>query len=81
LTILLSTATFAAICSVLLVYNGKTTPQLPLGVTLNAIIFALAILAKSSALLILAAAMSRFRWLWLREMKHACNLPDLQLVR
>jgi hypothetical protein len=48
LVIVLCGCAFASLIVFLAVYNGKTTPQLPLGITFNAIISTLATVIKSA---------------------------------
>jgi hypothetical protein len=76
----LSLASFAALIVMLSVYQGKSTPQLPLDITFNAIISTLATISKSAALLVVAASMSQYKWLLLRDTKQDCNLRDVQLI-
>ncbi|EXJ95578.1 hypothetical protein A1O1_00700 [Capronia coronata CBS 617.96] len=54
----------AAIAGVLFGYNGRTVPDLPDGLTLNAIISFLATLAKATLMVVLAAAIRQEKWLW-----------------
>ena len=50
-------------------------------VTFNAIISILATAIKSSILLVLAAVLGQYRWLWLRRsIPKSCTLCDLQLL-
>jgi hypothetical protein len=76
----LSFGAFAALIAMLSVYQGKTTPQLPLDITFNAIISTLATVSKSAALFVVAASMGQYRWLLLHHGKQDCNLRDIQLV-
>ena len=71
---------FASIIIVLVIYNGKSSPQLPAGVTFNAIISTLATLTKSTLILAIAATLGQHRWIWLRSSKDGCTAHDLQLV-
>jgi hypothetical protein len=80
LKIIVSTVAFTTLIIILAIYNGKTTPQVPFGVTFNAIISTLATLVESTAVLVVAAALSQYRWLWLRATKHGCKLRDIQLL-
>jgi hypothetical protein len=80
LMLALSLAAFAVLVVILSIYQGKTTPQLPLDITFNAIISTLATISKSTTLLVVAASMSQYKWLWLRDTKQGCSLRDIQLV-
>ena len=54
----------AIIAGVLFIYNNRSVPDLPDGLTLNALISLLATLAKSTLMVILATAIRQERWLW-----------------
>jgi hypothetical protein len=63
----LSVLSAVAIGVVLWVYNGEPVPQLPHGVTLNAIVSVLANISKSNLLLVLGSAISQLKWVWYQE--------------
>ncbi|KAK5061217.1 hypothetical protein LTR84_007759 [Exophiala bonariae] len=54
----------AAIVAVLINYDQKPVPELPVGLTMNAIIAFLSTIAKGALTLILAAILRQEKWLW-----------------
>lgn len=65
-----------AIGIVLMVYNGKSLPDLPYGITMNAVISVLATASKSNLLLIVASSISQLKWVWYQKSR---RLDDIQL--
>jgi hypothetical protein len=70
IAILLSTASLVAIVAVLYAYHGKTTPHLPYGITLNAIVSMLALISRSMLLYTVASSIGQLKWCWYQERKH-----------
>jgi hypothetical protein len=72
----LSILCFVAIFILLLVYNGKASPQFPHGLTLNAIVSVLATGTKSSLIFVTSTAIGQLKWSWFRRRR---QLHDIQL--
>ncbi|KAK5741300.1 hypothetical protein LTR17_004006 [Elasticomyces elasticus] len=66
IAITFSTVCIIAIAAVLLVYEGKTTPHLPYGITLNAATSILATASRSLLIFTVAAAIGQLKWCWYR---------------
>jgi len=64
LAVAFSTGCLIAIVAVLLAYNDKTVPQLPYGITLNAIVSILATASRSSLIYTVATSISQLKWCW-----------------
>ena len=77
LAITLSTVCLVAIIVVLLVYNGKETPRLPYGITLNATISILATASRSLLAFTVAASLGQLKWCWYQQ--HERDIRDLQI--
>lgn len=60
---------------VLRVYESKSIPQIPFGLTLNAVISILATGSKSSLLLAVAGAIGQLKWSWFSSKRH--KLEDI----
>ncbi|KAJ5462478.1 hypothetical protein N7530_010683 [Penicillium desertorum] len=73
-----SVACFIAICAILVAYNGKSRPDLPYGLSLNAIISVLATGCKSSLLFAIGEALSQIKWVWFR--RETQPLLDMQTL-
>ena len=71
-------ASTVAIFVVLICYNGKTVPQLPYGVTLNALISVLATIARLGMALIVESAISQDKWLYF--LNRPRPLADIQIL-
>lgn len=65
-----------AILAVLLSFNGRASPRLPYGITLNAVISILATTSRSMLLYVVAASISQLKWCWLKTSR---KLQDLQI--
>lgn len=76
LAITFSVCCLVAIILVLRVYESKAIPQIPFGLTLNAIISILASGSKSSLLLAVAGAISQLKWCWFTDKRRP--LEDMQ---
>lgn len=76
LAIIVSSLSLIAIGVVLRVYEGRASPQLSHGLTLNAIISILATLSKSCLIYAVASSISQLKWCWFQ--KETRQLPDLQ---
>lgn len=72
-----SASCFIAICVILKVYDGKVRPEMAYGVTLNAIISALATGCKSSLILVIGEAICQLKWQWFQNPKRR-ELSDMQ---
>ncbi|KAK5739083.1 hypothetical protein LTR17_005603 [Elasticomyces elasticus] len=67
IAITFSTACIVAIAAVLKFYEGKSTPRLPYGITLNAVISILATASRSLLIFTVAAAIGQSKWCWYRR--------------
>lgn len=76
LALTFSASCLVAIIIVLKVYERKSIPQIPFGLTLNAIISILATGSKSSLLLAVAGAISQLKWCWFTSKSR--DLGDIQ---
>ena len=76
IAISISTCCLVAIVSILLVFNGRTLPHLPYGITLNAIISILATTSRSMLVYVVAASISQLKWCWLKK---ARKVQDIQI--
>lgn len=76
LALTFSAACLIAIIVVLRVYDSKTIPEIPFGLTLNAIVSILAAGSKSSLLLAVAGAISQLKWNWFTTQRR--KLEDIQ---
>lgn len=68
----------AAIVLVMAVYDQKSRPIMPYGVTLNAIVSTLATASKSFLICAVAGAMSQLKWCWFTTKDH--KLQDMQTL-
>jgi len=57
----------AAIGSVLMVYDGKPIPRLPLGITLNTYISVVSSVVKAALLVPTVEALGQLKWEWFRK--------------
>ncbi|KAJ5726303.1 uncharacterized protein N7483_007660 [Penicillium malachiteum] len=62
-----SISCFVAILCVLQLYNGKQSPQLPKGVSLNTIVSVLATASKSSLMFVAGECIAQLRWVLFRK--------------
>lgn len=67
LAMLLSVSCMIAIFVVLKVYDGRSIPQLPYGITLNALISILATASKTALLYLVGSALSQLKWCWFQK--------------
>ncbi|KAH0845429.1 hypothetical protein FOPE_11293 [Fonsecaea pedrosoi] len=65
-----------AIVAILLVYDNRAVPDLPEGLTINAIISLLAGFAKAALLAVLASAIRQEKWLWFIGKPRPLNTVD-----
>ena len=72
-----SMACFAAIAIVLRVYDGKLRPEIPYGLSLNAIVSTLATGCKSALVLVIGEAISQLKWLWFQDHWRKRQVPLL----
>ena len=73
--IVFSALCLIAIAVVLRIYDSKTRPELPYGMTLNAIVSVLATASKSSLLCTVAGTIGQLKWCWFTTDR---KLQDLQ---
>lgn len=77
LALTLSASCLVAIIVVLNFYQSKSIPQIPFGLTLNAIISILATGSKSSLLLAVGGAIGQLKWCWFIDKKRTLeNIQD-----
>ena len=74
--VVFSVACLVAITIVLRIYDGKASPQMAWGVTLNAIIAILSTASKAALIFAVAGALGQLKWVWFTENR---QLSDLQL--
>lgn len=74
--VIFSAACVIAIAIVLSVYDGKTQPNMPYGLTLNAIVSVLSTASKSALICAVAGALGQLKWIWFRRSR---KLQDIQL--
>jgi len=70
-----SVGCLVALGVMLLLYDGKETPQLPYNITLNALISVLSTAAKSSLLFAVGGTLGQTKWAWFTESR---ELSDMQ---
>ena len=75
IAMIFSVVCLVAITVVLRIYNGRTAPNMPYGLTLNAIVAVLATAAKSSLLFTVASTMGQLKWCWFTKTR---RLKDIQ---
>lgn len=75
-----SIACFVAIVAVLEAYDGRESPSLSFGITLNAIISILSTTAKSSIMYGIGAAIGQAKWDWFNDEARYHNLRDLEHI-
>ncbi|OAP58692.1 hypothetical protein AYL99_07782 [Fonsecaea erecta] len=73
---LLCICILAAIAAILFVYDNRPVPDLPDGLTINAIVSLLAGFAKAALLAVLAAAIRQEKWLWFIGKPRPLNTVD-----
>ena len=76
LAIIISVAWLAAILATLLCFNLKSTPHLPYGVKLNAIVSILATASRSMLIYTVATSISQLKWCWYVHQKR--KVQDMQ---
>jgi hypothetical protein len=74
---LVAILTLSAIIVVLRMYDGKTQPNWPAGINLNAIIALLTTLMKAAMATYIAEALSQLKWTWFRETRQLGDLSAL----
>lgn len=75
-----SLACFVAIVAVLSSFDGKQSPQLSYGLTLNTIVSILATACKSSLLFLVAESIGQLKWVWFFQQRKDTKRPlqDIQ---
>ncbi|KAJ9617383.1 hypothetical protein H2204_013849 [Knufia peltigerae] len=66
----------ASIVGILIAYDNHAVPDLPEGISINAIISFLASLAKASLMVILAASIRQEKWLWFIDRPRPLDVVD-----
>ncbi|GIK00947.1 hypothetical protein Aspvir_004977 [Aspergillus viridinutans] len=74
---LVAILTLASIIVVLRMYDGKTQPNWPAGINLNAIIALLTTLMKAAMATYIAEALSQLKWTWFKETRKLSDLSAL----
>jgi hypothetical protein len=69
--------TLVGIIVVLRIYDGKTQPNWPAGINLNAIIALLTTLMKAAMATYIAEALSQLKWTWFKDTR---KLSDLSVL-
>lgn len=74
---LMSVIFLAAIIVVLYMYDGKSMPDWPYGITLNALVSVLSTVMKASMVFIITEGLSQLKWSWFSK---GNKLSDLALL-
>jgi hypothetical protein len=69
--------TLVGIIVVLRIYDGKTQPNWPAGINLNAIIALLTTLMKAAMATYIAEALSQLKWTWFKDTRKLSDLSAL----
>ncbi|KAJ5547982.1 hypothetical protein N7513_005216 [Penicillium frequentans] len=77
LSCLTSIVFFIAIIVVLWYYDGRSMPDWPYGITLNALVSVLSMVMKASMAFIVAEALAQLKWSWFRGGNKLSDLPLL----
>lgn len=77
LSCVIAVASLAGIIVVLYMYDGKSMPDWPYGITLNAVISLLTTLMKAAMAFPITEALSQLKWSWFSR---GNNLSDLALL-
>jgi hypothetical protein len=72
-----SMACFTAMCGLLIAYNGRQVPNLPYGLTFNAVVSILTTAANSALLCVVAASLGQLKWSWFQSQQR--KLADVQI--
>ena len=80
LALLFSGSCFVVIIALLLNYDNKVFPELPQGITLNAIVSLLATGSKAALLTAVGASFAQYKWLQLDGMRKQRSLAELQAL-
>ncbi len=75
-SLVVSLIALGAIVLLLVVFNGKPLPKLPLGISVNTYVSFFSTIAKASMLVAVGESISQLKWLWFREPR---TLQDIQL--
>ena len=81
LAIIFSLACFIAIVAVLSSFDGKQSPQLAYGLTLNTIVSILATACKSSLLFLVAESIGQLKWVWFFQQGKDVRKKPLQDIQ
>lgn len=76
LALILSVASLVAIGAILKFYDNKKSPQLPYGITLNAIVSILATVGRSMLLFAVSTCIGQLKWCWYHGRKR--KVEDMQ---
>lgn len=78
LALFVSVASMIAIGAILKYYDDKKTPELPYGITLNAIVSILATVSRSMLIFAVSMCIGQLKWCWYHERKR--KVEDLQTM-
>jgi hypothetical protein len=78
LALFISVASIGAITALLGWYKGKRSPELPYGITLNAIVSILATVSRSMLIFAVSMCIGQLKWCWYHERKR--KVEDIQTM-
>lgn len=78
LALFISAASIIAITGILWSYNKTRSPELPYGITLNAIISILAVASRSMLIFTVSMCIGQLKWCWYHERKR--KVEDIQTM-
>jgi hypothetical protein len=78
LSLFISAASIGAIAALLGWYKGKRSPELPYGITLNAIVSILATISRSMLIFAVSMCIGELKWCWYHERKR--KVEDIQAM-
>lgn len=67
LSVILSVSCLIALVIILRVYEGRSLPDWPLGITLNTLVAVLSTIMEASMMVPVAACISQLKWIWFRR--------------
>ena len=78
LALFISSASIVATTAILMRYNTLRSPELPYGITLNAIVSILAVISRSMLIFAVSMCIGQLEWCWYHERKR--RVEDLQTM-
>jgi hypothetical protein len=78
LALFISAASIIAITAILKYYDSTKSPELPYGITLNAIVSILATVSRSMLIFAVSMCIGQLKWCWYHERK--CKVEDIQTM-